>query len=52
MVSWLLTGSPPWLALIAGWRLFGAPYRGQQWTLALRLPQRRDGLSALLMAVL
>ena len=52
MVSWLLTCATPWLALISGWCLIGATHRGQPWTPAVTLPHRRDGLSALLMAVL
>ena len=51
MVSWLLTGSIPSLVLLSGWCLIGATHRGQPWTLSLRLPQMRDGLSALRMAV-
>src|SRR6476660_7127093 len=46
MVSWLLTGSPPWLALISEWGLIGATHWGQQGTPALMLPYMRDGLSA------
>src|SRR5262249_41394457 len=51
MVSWLLTGSPPWLALISGWRLSGATSQGQPGTPAWMLPSMRDGLSAQLMEV-
>ena len=51
MVSWPLTGSPPWLALSSGWRLSGATHQGEQGTPALMLPSMRDGLSALLMEV-
>ncbi len=51
MVSWLLTCSPPWLALISGWCLSGATHRGQPWAPALMLPPMRDGLSALLREV-
>jgi hypothetical protein len=52
MGSWLLTGSIPSLVLLSGWCLIGATHRGQPWTLSLRLPHMRDGLSALRMAVL
>src|SRR5262249_16417391 len=51
MISWLLTGSPPWLALISGWRLSGATSQGQPGTPAWMLPSMRDGLSAQLMEV-
>src|SRR5215510_10727179 len=51
MVAWLLTGSPPWLALISGWRLSGATSQGQPGTPAWMLPSMRDGLSAQLMEV-
>jgi hypothetical protein len=40
------------LVLSSGWGLIGATHRGQPWTLSLRLPHMRDGLSALRMAVL
>ena len=52
--AWVV--SPPvWtagLSLIAVWGLIGATPRGQPWTPAVTLPQRRDGLSARRMAVL
>jgi hypothetical protein len=37
------------LSLIAVWFLIGETHRGQQWTLALTLPQVRYGLSVLLL---
>jgi hypothetical protein len=52
MVSWLLMGSPPSLALLSGWCLIGATHRGQQETPTVMLPHMRDGLSAPLMEVL
>src|SRR5215475_4021501 len=45
-------GAIPSLVLLSGWCLIGATHRGQPWTLSLRLPHRRDGLSALRLAVL
>jgi len=40
------------LSLLAVWFLIGETHRGQQLTPALTLPQVRDGLSLLLLAVL
>ena len=40
------------VSLIAVWGLIGATPRGQPWTPAVTLPQRRDGLNARRMAVL
>ena len=51
MMLWLLTDSIPSLVLLSGWCLIGAAHRGQPWTLSLRLPHMRDGLSALRLAV-
>jgi hypothetical protein len=51
MVSWLLLGSVPWLALISAWCLIGATHRGQQGTSALMLIHIRYGLSTQLLAV-
>ena len=45
-------GSIPSLVLLSGWGLIGATHRGQPGTLSLRLPHKRDGLSALRLAVL
>ena len=45
-------GFVPSLVLLSGWCLIGATHRGQSWTLSLRLPHMRDGLSALRMVVL
>ena len=50
MVSWLLLGSAPWLALISEWCLMDHP-GGQQGTSALMLRHIRYGLSTLLMTV-
>ena len=52
MMSWLLTYATSSLVLISRWRFIGATHLGQQGTSVVRLPHRRDGLSALLMAVL
>ena len=51
MGSLLLPCAATGVSLLAGWGVIGATHRGQPWTPAVRLPHRRDGLSARLLEV-
>ena len=52
MGAFLLPCAAAGVSLLAAWCLSGATPRGQPWTLAVTLPQGRNGLSARQMAVL
>ena len=51
MGSLLLPYAATGVSLLAGWGVIGATHRGQPWTPAVRLPHRRDRLSARLLEV-
>jgi hypothetical protein len=52
MRPFLLPCAATGVSLLAVWCLIGATPRGQPWTSAVTLPQRRNGLSTQRMAVL
>jgi hypothetical protein len=52
MRPFLLPCAATGVSLLAVWCLIGATPRGQPWTSAVTLPQRRNGLSTRRMAVL